>query len=218
MAQNVARKGTREAHRPRQPPNPNPNPDPKTLRALCVFAVKNVAHRPPHDWAAWRADLQAQRPPGVARLAPLGQLPPINPEQEADPAHFVARIVDLLTAAAADPALLAAVAQSGVTLECCLTSNAILGAVPTAAAHPLPRFLAAGIPIILATDDPVQLGTTIGRKYTHAHALGCTLTDLATCTHNAITAAFTTPTRRANLLARLTPNLTPGPLLKQYTP
>ena len=109
------------------------------------------------------------------------------------------------TYAAADPALLAAVVRSRVTLECCLTSNRILGAVPSYTAHPLPRFLAAGIPVTLATDDPVQFGTTIGGEYRHAFALGCSLTDLATCTHNAIKAAFTTPARRADLLALLTP-------------
>ena len=49
--------------------------------------------------------------------------------------------------------LLAEMARRRVLVEVCLTSNAeILGV--TGAAHPLGRYLAAGVPVALATDDP----------------------------------------------------------------
>ena len=59
----------------------------------------------------------------------------------------------------------------------------------------------AGIPVVLCTDNPVQLCSTIGREYALAHALGFTREELAGFTRQAIRAAFTTPARRAALLA-----------------
>ena len=76
------------------------------------------------------------------------------------------------THAAYHPHLLEKVARSGVTIECSLTCNVILGAAPSYEAHPIRRFVEAGIPVALCTDDPVQMGTTIGREYAVAHALG----------------------------------------------
>jgi adenosine deaminase len=107
------------------------------------------------------------------------------------------------TYAAADPRLLELLAERGITVECSLSSNVILGAVPSYEAHPIRRFLDAGIPVALGTDDPVQLYTTIGREYAIAAALGFTPHDLLGLTRNAIRAAFTTPERRAALLAEM---------------
>ena len=106
-------------------------------------------------------------------------------------------------AAAQDPRLLAALAESGVTVECCLSCNVVLGAVPSYEAHPIRRFVAAGIPVALCTDDPMQVCTTIGREYTVAHALGFAPRELLAFTRNALRAAFTSPARRAALLGEL---------------
>ena len=104
--------------------------------------------------------------------------------------------------AARDPRLLDAVAASGVTVECSLGSNVVLGAAPSYAEHPIRRFMERGVPVALCTDDPVQLGTTIGREYALAHALGFTPDELLGVTANAIRAAFLTPERRSALLDR----------------
>lgn len=105
------------------------------------------------------------------------------------------------TYAARDPRLLDLLAARGVTVECCLTCNVVLGAVPSYEQHPIRRFVEAGIPVVLCTDNPVQLCSTIGREYALAHALGFTREELAGFTRQAIRAAFTTPARRAALLA-----------------
>jgi adenosine deaminase len=105
--------------------------------------------------------------------------------------------------AAHDPRLLDLVARSGVTIECCLTCNVVLGAVRSYEEHPVQRFVAHGIPVALGTDDPVQIGTTIGREYVLAHALGVSPAALLGMTRHAIQAAFTTPERRAAMLAAL---------------
>ncbi|MEO7002703.1 MAG: hypothetical protein ABI068_12910 [Ktedonobacterales bacterium] len=106
-------------------------------------------------------------------------------------------------AAAQDPRLLDALAESGATVECSLTCNVVLGAVPSYKEHPIRRFIEAGIPVVLCTDDPIQVCTTIGREYAVAHALGFSPHELLAITRNALRAAFTTPTRRTELLAEL---------------
>lgn len=105
--------------------------------------------------------------------------------------------------AAADPRLLDAVARSGVTVEFSVSCNVVLGAVPSYEAHPLRRFVEHGIPVTLNTDDPVRICTTIGREYAIAASLGFTAAELLTFTRNAVRASFTTPARRAALLADL---------------
>lgn len=107
------------------------------------------------------------------------------------------------------PHLVERVAKSGVTVECALTCNVVLGAVDSYAAHPIRRFVDQGIPIALCTDDPVQVCTTIGREYAIAHRLGFSVDDLVGFTRNAINAAFISPERRAGLLRDLTLNPSP---------
>ncbi len=105
--------------------------------------------------------------------------------------------------AARDPRLLDAMARRGVTVECALTCNVLLGATASYAEHPIRQFMACGIPVTLNTDDPVRVGTTIGREYAIAAALGFSPAELRGFTRNAIRASFTTAARRAALLSEL---------------
>ena len=102
--------------------------------------------------------------------------------------------------AATDPWLLERLARRGAAVECCLSSNVVLGAVPSYEAHPIRQFVAAGVPVTLNTDDPVRIWTTIGREYAIAAALGFSRRDLLAFTRNAIQASFTTAARRSALL------------------
>jgi adenosine deaminase len=102
--------------------------------------------------------------------------------------------------ATADPQLLAQLARSGVTVECSLSCNVVLGAVPSYEDHPIRQFVASGIPVTLNTDDPVRIWTTIGREYAIAAALGFSPTALLAFTRNAIKASFTSAGRRRTLL------------------
>ena len=105
--------------------------------------------------------------------------------------------------ATADADLLELVAQSGATVECALTCNLVLGAVSSYEDHPIRRFVEHGIPVALGTDDPVRVGTTIGREYAVAAALGFAPADLLAFTRNAIEAALVPMDRRASLLEEL---------------
>jgi adenosine deaminase len=52
-----------------------------------------------------------------------------------------------------DPRVVELVVARAVTIEVCVTSNVHVGAIPAAAAHPLPRWLAAGVPACICTDN-----------------------------------------------------------------
>ncbi len=98
------------------------------------------------------------------------------------------------------PELLELLAERGITVEVCLSSNVVLGAVPSFEEHPIRQFMEYGIPVALGSDNPVQICTTIGREYALAHALGFSPDELLAFTCNGVKSAFTTPARRDELL------------------
>jgi aminodeoxyfutalosine deaminase len=78
-----------------------------------------------------------------------------------------------------DPETLALLAQRDICCDVCLTSNTFLTIYRDLAAHPLPKMLAAGVPVTLGTDDPPFFGTDLNREYARAHAeLGLSLKTL----------------------------------------
>ncbi|GAB4000122.1 hypothetical protein GCM10029992_31050 [Glycomyces albus] len=97
--------------------------------------------------------------------------------------------------AAADPGVLRLLADRGVTVEVCLTSAVVLGMVASLADHPLPRFLEAGVQVVLGTDSPLRMGTGIADEYAKAASLGLGEADLAAVSERA--KAATLPLARA---------------------
>jgi hypothetical protein len=65
------------------------------------------------------------------------------------------------------------------------------------------RLVEAGVPVTLATDNPIQLSTTIEQEYTVAAGLGLSDAQLADVTRNAIRAAFTSDERKSAMLDEL---------------
>ncbi|GLZ80110.1 adenosine deaminase [Actinorhabdospora filicis] len=102
-----------------------------------------------------------------------------------------------------DPWLLDLLAERAVTVECCLSCNVFLGAVTRLGDHPLRRFREHGIKVALGTDNPVQIGTTIGEEYAAAAQLGLSEAALLDLTRAGVRAGFTSGERRAELLAYL---------------
>jgi len=70
--------------------------------------------------------------------------------------------------AAEDPLVLAFLAERDVTLDVCLTSNVLLGVVPSIESHPLPALLAAGVRCSLGADDPLMFGAGLYDEYSLA--------------------------------------------------
>jgi adenosine deaminase len=106
--------------------------------------------------------------------------------------------------AAADQDLLDLLVDKGITLECALTCNDYFGVLPDLGEHPLLRLVKAGVAVTLATDNPVQLSTTIEQEYAVAAGLGLNIEQLAGFTRNAIGAAFTSNERKSAMLGELT--------------
>ena len=69
------------------------------------------------------------------------------------------------TSAAQDPALLQHLAEHGIVLEVCPSSNIATRAVATLAEHPIVAFRDAGVTITVNSDDPPMFGTTLNREY-----------------------------------------------------
>ena len=89
-----------------------------------------------------------------------------------------------------DPRLVAEIAERGIPLEVCMTSNVRTRIYPSFEAHPLPRLVEAGVPVTLNTDDPTFFGTTLSQEYAQAAKLGLTGAQLAEIVRNAGRYAF----------------------------
>jgi adenosine deaminase len=102
-----------------------------------------------------------------------------------------------------DPALVEEIAKRGIVLECCPTSNVVLGVFPSFDEHPLPALRDAGVRVTLASDDPPYFGASVGGEYRVAReCFGLSDEELRAITRTAIEAGFAEPPLRAELLRR----------------
>jgi adenosine deaminase len=103
-----------------------------------------------------------------------------------------------------DPALVSELAARGIVLECCPTSNVVLGVYPSYEEHPLPALRAAGVRVTLGSDDPPYFGATIDGEYAVcAERMGFSEDELRDITRTAIDAAFCDEDLRSALRSRL---------------
>jgi adenosine deaminase len=103
-----------------------------------------------------------------------------------------------------DPALVAELAARGVVLECCPTSNVVLGVFPSYDEHPLPQLREAGVRVTLGSDDPPYFGATIAGEYEICAArMGFSDDELREITWTAIDAAFCAEGLKAALRGRV---------------
>jgi aminodeoxyfutalosine deaminase len=75
------------------------------------------------------------------------------------------------TSAALDPELLDHLAETGIPLEVCPSSNVATRAVASIAEHPLQTFVDAGVTVTVNSDDPPMFGTTLNQEYAVAAGL-----------------------------------------------
>jgi adenosine deaminase len=91
--------------------------------------------------------------------------------------------------AAEDPALVARLADEGITLDVCPRSNLQLGVYPSFDAHPLRLLLEAGVPLSLNADNPLFVGAGILAEYELAREVfglsDVTLAHIARCSMRA---------------------------------
>ncbi|MCF6100718.1 adenosine deaminase [Mesorhizobium muleiense] len=103
-----------------------------------------------------------------------------------------------------NPDLIRRIADEGVVLECCPSSNIALRVFDSFADHPFPALQAAGCKVTLNSDDPPYFRTSLKREYDIA-AEHFSMNDkaLAAVTRTAIDAAFVDRKTKAMLLGRL---------------
>ncbi len=106
--------------------------------------------------------------------------------------------------AAADPALMTYLADRGIVLEVCPTSNVRTRSVSSLQEHPLPTLVAAGVPVTINSDDPPMFATTLCREYqVAADLLGLGQDGLADLAVAAVSASFAPVADRMRILAEI---------------
>ena len=108
------------------------------------------------------------------------------------------------TSAAQDPALLEHLAEHGIVLEVCPTSNLATRAVARLDDHPLPAFVAAGVPVVIASDDPPMFATSLNQEYeVAARLLGLDESGVADLARDAVRASFAPEDVRTRVLEEI---------------
>jgi adenosine deaminase len=125
---------------------------------------------------------------------------PVNPHAgETAGAESVRGALDVLKGrrighgvrASEDPALVRRLAEEGVPLEVCPTSNLCLQVYPTYADHPLKHLVEAGCQVSINSDDPPLFNTTLTQEYQHAiEDCGLSLKQVEQCLLGALQAAY----------------------------
>jgi aminodeoxyfutalosine deaminase len=103
-----------------------------------------------------------------------------------------------------DPALLSFLAESGIPLEVCPTSNVRTRAVPSLEEHPLPALVAAGVQVSINSDDPPMFSTTLNNEYlVAAHLLHLDESGIADLARAGVRHSFAPDAQKAAILAEI---------------
>jgi adenosine deaminase len=92
--------------------------------------------------------------------------------------------------AAEEPSVMRRLADGGIALEICPTSNIRTGAYRSYDEHPAKALFDAGIPVTVNTDDPTFFGTTLAEEYAHLHGMGFGFDDLLQVLRNGFRYSF----------------------------
>ena len=108
------------------------------------------------------------------------------------------------TSAVQDPELVAHLAEHGVPLEVCPTSNIATRAVDRLENHPIRQMYDAGITVTVNSDDPPMFGTTLNREYEiAARLLDLDESGIAGLAANAVRASYLGEPAKAELLGEI---------------
>jgi len=108
------------------------------------------------------------------------------------------------TSSVQDPALVAHLAEQGIPLEVCPTSNIATRAVVRLEDHPLRELYDAGVLVTINSDDPPMFGTTLDHEYEiAAQLLDLDEAGIADLAKNAVRASFMSEEEKAALAAEI---------------
>ncbi|MGO2879887.1 MAG: adenosine deaminase [Halomonas sp.] len=140
---------------------------------------------------------------GLARVAHAG---------EEGPASYIIEALDLLDVCRIDHGIrclesdeaVERLYQKQTVLTVCPLSNVSLNVVDSLTDHPLPALLDKGLNVTISSDDPAYFGGgLLANHIACAQSFGWDEEAFLTLNRNAIKEAFTTESRRQELLARL---------------
>ncbi|MFG3253556.1 adenosine deaminase [Streptomyces sp. NPDC048172] len=104
------------------------------------------------------------------------------------------------TSSAQDPRLLEHLAEQGIPLEVCPTSNIATRAVEHLDSHPIGDMVKAGVLVTVNSDDPPMFGTDLNREYgIAARLLGLDAPGVAALAKNAVRVSFLDTAGKARL-------------------
>ena len=108
------------------------------------------------------------------------------------------------TTAVEDPTLVAHLAETGIPLEVCPSSNIATRAVSAIEEHPIVAFRDAGVTVTVNSDDPPMFGTSLNREYEiAADLLGLDEAGVAELARTAVRASFAVEPMKATLMAEI---------------
>ncbi len=175
-------------------------------RGLAGINIIPLTYDRPADWSVVCGWAQGARDAGLGIAAHAGEFGALH-LAEALEVPGLTRIGHAV-GAGSDPRLLDRIAERGVTIECPVSCNVVLGAVASYEDHPIRRFVEWGIPVAICSDDPVRACTSIGREYAIASRLGFSPPELREFTANAVRASFCSREVRGRLLRLLSDSAT----------
>jgi aminodeoxyfutalosine deaminase len=108
------------------------------------------------------------------------------------------------TSSAQDPALLRHLAETGIPLEVCPSSNVATRAVASLQEHPIRAFRDAGVTVTVNSDDPPMFATSLNQEYAvAARLLGLDEAGLAELARTGVRASFAPDDVRQRVLAEI---------------
>ncbi len=123
-----------------------------------------------------------------------------GPESVRKALAFGARRIGHGVRSAEDPELLRELAESGVTLELCPTSNLHTNIFPTLQDFPLRQLMQSGVRVTVNTDNMTVSGTTIRREWEQLQkTFALTPAEIRQLLYQAAEAAFTTAATKESL-------------------
>jgi len=104
------------------------------------------------------------------------------------------------------PEMMALLSHRRVPLEVCITSNYIVGAVPSVEQHPVCRLRSAGVPITISSDDPALFGINLSHELAlYASLCGLSHSDLVQSQLDALDFGFAPEAAKAPVRAQIAP-------------
>jgi aminodeoxyfutalosine deaminase len=108
------------------------------------------------------------------------------------------------TSAAQDPKLIEHLAEHGIPLEVCPSSNVATRAVASLDEHPIQAFLDAGVTVTVNSDDPSMFGTSLNQEYEiAARLLDLDAAGVAELARAGVRASFAPDDLKAAMLAEI---------------